>query len=280
MTFRLANPGWRWALFLLCFVVSILEIYTSARVWQADRAASAQNGVQWARATLIEPGYADYWYRLGLYNQLDLENGNPQQAISDFRKATAIDPRSATYWMDLGGAYEAAGEIPAAQGAFETALSVYPASSEVHWRFGNFLLRHGQTARANQEIHTALLIDPTITPLAISVVWRSSQDSGALLNTVLPDTDTALDEALAWFCEAREAAPALAVWRRIRDSGRPFEIKKINPLIDILLGQNLGDDARQVWAEALRASGRASQAETGASLVYNGGFETDSIEGG
>jgi hypothetical protein len=96
----------------------------------------------------------------------------------------------------------------------------------------------------------------------------------------LPPDIESNQQALDWFCEARELDAALAVWKRLANSGEAVPISISIRLVDSLLGANRGDDARQVWLEALSASGNKNEASTGGSLVFNGGFEFDSVNGG
>ena len=88
--------------------------------------------------------------------QWDLDNTDSTQTINYFLRAVAIDPRSATYWTELAGAYETANQVAAARQAYQKALDNYPASSEVHWRYGSFLIRQGEIGQGYAEIHLVL----------------------------------------------------------------------------------------------------------------------------
>ena len=161
------TAGGRWAIFAFSLIVFLAVGITSGRGWFADHSAGSSQPSEWQRAAQIEPGNGDYWYRLGLNRQWDLDNADPNQAISYFQRAVAIDPRSATYWTELADAYEAANQISAARESFQKALASYPSSSEVHWRYGSFLLRQGEVSLGYSEIHLALQSDPRLIPLAI-----------------------------------------------------------------------------------------------------------------
>jgi hypothetical protein len=280
MTTSPPNPGPRWAIFAFSLIVFLAVGITSGRVWFADHLAGSSQPAEWQRAAQIEPGNGDYWYRLGLNHQWDLDNADPNQTISYFQRAAAIDPRSATYWTDLADSYEAANQISVAREAFQKALASYPSSSEVHWRYGSFLLRQGDIPPGYSEIHLALRIDPKLIPLAISRVWPATQDAGALLSEVLPDTESAQSQALDWFCTQKFMEPALAVWKHMIAKGQPIPIKSAFLLVDDLIEAGRGDEARKAWRQALIASGNPAEAETGDSLVFNGGFEYDAVDGG
>jgi tetratricopeptide (TPR) repeat protein len=182
--------------------------------------------------------------------------------------------------MALAGAYESAGQVPQAREAFHTALQDYPSSAEAHWRFGSFLLRQGDTKQGYAEIHFALQNDIRLIPLAISRVWAATHDADALLNEVLPNSEEPQQAALEAFSDDSQIEPALAVWKHMIAAGEAIPIQAAFPLENILQGANRGDEAREVWRQALVASGHSEEADTGSSLIFNGGFEFDATDGG
>jgi tetratricopeptide (TPR) repeat protein len=280
MNSRNANPFWRWIVCFFSVVVFLVVAYAGCKSAYADHLESSTRPEDWGRATQIEPANGNYWYKLGLYRELDIDNGDLNKAIEYFSRAATIDPRSAAYLMSLGGAYESAGQPAKAMQAYQAAVEVYPLSSETHWRYGSFLLRRGDTQQAYSEMHRAVLGDRTLVPLVVSRVWLERHDVQPLVTTILPPDIESNQQALDWFCEARELDAALAVWKRLANSGEAVPISISIRLVDSLLGANRGDDARQVWQEALSASGNKNEASTGGSLVFNGGFEFDSVNGG
>ena len=280
MSFRIANPSWRWIIASLTVVVFLVVAYAGSKSTYADHLESSSRPEDWVRASQMEPDNGAYWYKLGLYREWDIDNGDLNKAIEYLSRATAIDPRSATYLMALGGAYETAGQFAKARQSYLAALEVYPLSAVAHWRYGSFLLRQGDAKQAYAEMQRAVLGDRTLVLLAVSRVWLETHDVQPLLTTVLPSDIESNQRALDWFCELREPDPALAVWKRMIGLHQTIPIMNTVPLINILLNANRGDDARQVWLEALAASGNGKEAETNGSLVFNGGFEFDSVNGG
>jgi len=274
------KPSLRWMIFAFTSIVFVVTCVASGYAWYADHMAESSDPGNWLRAAQIEPGNGDYWYKLGFNRQWDLNDSDAGQVINYLRRAVAIDPRSANYWMALAGAYESAGQPSQARDAFHIALQDYPASAEAHWRFGSFLLRQGETKQGYTEVHFALQIDPRLVPLAISRVWAATRDTEALLKDVLPNTVDAQQEALESFSTDNLIEPALAVWKHMVAAREAIPIPTVFPLEEILLAANRDDDARDVWREALVASGNPDEANTGGSLVFNGGFEFDATGGG
>ena len=275
----MANTVWRWVILAIAAVAAICLPFTGFRNWQADRAAAPNTIAGFARAAELEPGYAFYWYALGANRRLDLDSPNPKEAIADFQRALADDPRDTRARMDLGDAYEETGDVGGARRAYEVAIEEYPDSSDVHWRYGSFLLRQGDSQNAYAQIRLALTITPDLTPLVISRVWRATQDTDALLTKVLPGSSY-FGYALQWFCGDADADAAFATWKKIVATAPSLDVKAAFPLVSLLLESYRGDDARLVWRQALNLSGHGAEVGTGASLIFNGGFEFDSLNGG
>src|ERR1019366_7263708 len=274
------KPLQRWMIVAITFILFVTLSVATGYAWYADHLAGSSDPADWLRAAQLEPGNGEYWYKLGFNRQWDLNDADSSRTVTYLRRAVTIDPRSATYLMELAGAYETAGQLPQAREAFHAAVENYPASAEAHWRLGSFLLRQGETKQAYAEIHFALQTDPRLIPLAISRVWPATHDADGLLNDVLPNAADAQQMALEAFSEDHKIVPALAIWKHMVAAGEAIPIQASFPLVNILLEANRGDDAREVWRQALVASGNPEGAQTGSSLIFNGGFEYDATNGG
>jgi tetratricopeptide (TPR) repeat protein len=274
------KPLHRWMIFAFTSIVFLTICIASSYAWYADYLAESSDPANWLRAAQLEPGNGEYWYKLGFNRQWDLNDADAGNVMTYLHRAATIDPRSANYWMALAGAYESAGQIAQAREAFHTALQDYPASAEAHWRFGSFLLRQGETKEGYTEVHLALQTDARLIPLAISRVWPATHDAEALLNDVLPNSIDAQLTALASFSTDNLTDPALAVWKHMVTAKEAIPIQAAFPLEDILIQARRNNDAREVWRQALAANGHPDEANTGDSLIFNGGFEFDAAGGG
>ncbi len=228
----------------------------------------------------LEPGNAESWDRLCRFEQYDFANPDPSRAVKDCLKAIAENPHSARYWMDLATAYETAGDPMRAREAFQRARSVYPVSAEVAWSFGNFLLRQDQPAEGYAQIQQAVRTDPSLLPIAISRVWRSNHDVDRLLNDALPTDLDAYFQALDFFASTQQAEPALKVWERILALHKPFALPRSFLFVEELIGQDRAEDTRRVWREALGAAGMPYVEPADHSLMWNGNFGRDLVNGG
>ena len=187
--------------------------------------------------------------------------------------------------LDLAIGYESIGNIPAAREAFGRARAAYPASSIVAWVYGNFLLRQGDTDPGFAQINHALqadprLSDPKLVPLAVSRVWHLSQDANVLLNQVLPPDQDAYFQAIDFMVENKQPTAALLIWQRLLSLGKPIELRRSFPILWLLIESDFGADASRVWREALAAAGLPHDEPASQSLIWNGDFARDFLNGG
>jgi hypothetical protein len=280
MDFRIDRTTERAALLAVSTAVAALIIWQAAKIWRADSLIRSGRIDKMEQSVRLEPGNAEAWDRLGRQNEWDLANPNPAQAFSDFSRAVQTNPLSAHYWMDLASAYELSGDPARAKQAFEKAKSVYPASAEVAWYYGNFLLRQEDSPEGFTEIQRAVRTDPTFLPLAISRTWRSNHDVNLLLDRALPADVDAYFAALDYFTSNREGAAALIVWQRLISLGKPFALPRTFPFFDELVREDRSEDAARVWRQTLAVAGLPNSEPADHSLVSNGDFARDFLNGG
>ena len=141
MKISLERARARWSFFVGILLIAGSLVFVGGKVWLAAHWDASWDPDRLLRAANLEPTDADYWYRLGLYEKWNFEHRDLRRAVVYYQRATEVDPRSDTYWMDLADAYEAVGQMARSREAFERAQSAHPISSDVAWRYGNFLLR-------------------------------------------------------------------------------------------------------------------------------------------
>jgi tetratricopeptide (TPR) repeat protein len=276
----LDNANERRALMLVSVVVGAIISIQAARNFLADHELHSDRLDQMERGAALEPGNAAAWDRIGHRRQWDLANPDPVGALADYQRAVERNPLSAHYWTDLAGAYEDTGNLPLARDAFERAREVYPASAEVAWNYGNFLLRQGEYAEGFEQIQRAVSADSSLLPLAISRTWRSNRDVNLLLDKVIPANVDAYFQALDFFAANHQATPGLVVWQRLLALRKPFTLQRSFPFLEDLIHEDRAEDARRVWREALAAAGLPHEEPQGNSLVWNGDFGRDFTNGG
>src|ERR1700736_5978100 len=152
MVLRLSSAAARLTFVFVAFLLTTALAYSSIRNALAAYHTGLDTGAGLERAAQLEPSNPENWFLLGRYLQYNLEQPDLQRAIQAYHSSLALDPRAATTWLDLATAYEAQGDLAAAREAYLQAKRVYPASAEVAWRYGNFLLRQDEVSPAFAEI--------------------------------------------------------------------------------------------------------------------------------
>ena len=270
----------RRSLLSVCLVVAVLLIFQAIRIWVADYRVHSNRIDQMERGVALEPENASAWDRLGRAKETDFVNPDPAGAVADFQKAVARVPLSATYWTDLASAYESIGNLPLAREAFNRARAAYPASALVAWSYGNFLLRRDDNDSGFAQINHAVRADPSLAMPAVSQAWHKTQDANVLLNQVLPATQDAYFQAIDFMAASGQATAALAIWRRLLSIGKPVELRRSIPFIEFLIESDREEDTNRVWREALAAAGLPHNEPTNQSLIWNGDFARDFLNGG
>ena len=234
----------------------------------------------WLKAAKLEPGNAEYWAHVGLSQQWDLSLEGGRDAVLYLKKATQLNPQSSDLWLALADAYESLGDAALAEEAYQKAQADYPISSDVAWRYGNFLLYEQQSPRAYQQIRRALAVDPSLTEKAVAQCWGFKPDVEPILDQVLPPESEYYMRAIDFFLTQKSPDAALAVWNRQRELGLSVKLDGAVPLVDVLIQQNRVPEAQQTWNEVLQAVKWSSDREDDGTLVWNGGFEHKFANGG
>lgn len=279
MKISLETARARWSFLVGILLVAGGVIFLAGKVWLAARWGASLDPDRMLRAATLEPTNADYWDRLGFYEKWDFDRRDLRRVVLYEERATEADPRSDTYWMDLADAYEAIGQPTHAREAFERAQSAHPISSDVAWRYGNFLLRHDDFSDAFAELRRALVTDPNLTVEAVSECVKASDDLPRILTEVLPNQNRYYLMALKYFLTQHQTDAALTVWDQLRSQKPTAQMAELVPLINELIAQERIEDALKVWQQALEATGWPQDERGGSSLVFNGGFEHDLLNG-
>jgi tetratricopeptide (TPR) repeat protein len=280
MRIELRDPYARWTFLFLVTLFSLCFIYLTGKAWLAAAWGASANPLRWQQAARLEPGNALYPERLGLFDEWDLEHRDLSKAVSHLWQATQINPWSAQFHAELAGAYEVQGNIFGAQREYELALADNPLSADVAWHYGSFLLRQRKMTEGFVEIRRAVQNDPSLTTSAIAECFAVDQDVGTIVDEALPRNSRAYLTALNYFVSQDQTDAASSVWNRVLELGKSFPMKQAVPFVDELIRENRLSEAEKVWGQALVATNWPRDANTDGSLVFNGGFEQDFLNGG
>ena len=276
----LKHPLARTAFLTVVLVASSALILEAGRYWLAERWVSSGELGQIENATALQPANAEYWYRRAVLRKLEFTGPDLEETVRDLERATSLNPHSAIYWMELGRVYELQGLTEPAVAAFERARESSPASTKVAWAYGNYLLRQGKRAEAYSELRRALETNASLTTLAVSRAWHLNPEAQPILDHLLPRTLHHYDQTLRYLLAQRELDPALTVWHRFLNLDERPSIRHSLFLIEKLIQADRVADAHRVWQQARQVAGTGQDTNEDGSLITNGGFEQDTLNGG
>lgn len=278
MILRLPNSAARFAVLVFAFALATALAFFSVRnAWAVGKSElGTRAGLE--AAARLEPSNSDNWYLLGRYWQYSLDESDPARAIANFHRALSINPRSVDTWLDLGTIYETENNSAAARAAYLQARNAYPASAEVSWRYGNFLLRQGQLPAAFAEIRRAVYADPKRSAEAFSRCWRVDFSVASVLETVIPPDRDAYLAVIQELADTDQLPSTLIVWQRLVALHPRMSPADVIHFTDFLMQKGHFDDAHRVWQDAVRFSD-INTGDPPASVLWDGGFESN-VQGG
>jgi hypothetical protein len=97
---------------------------------------------------------------------------------------------------------------------------------------------------------------------------------------VLPATQDAYFQAIDFMAASGQPTAALAIWQRLLSLGKPVELRRSIPFIEFLIESDRAEDTSRVWREALAAAGLPHSEPANQSLIWNGDFARDFLNGG
>jgi tetratricopeptide (TPR) repeat protein len=280
MILRLSSDAQRAALVATSIVLALLLTFFPLRNALATHYAAEQTAESIERATRLEPANAENWYLLGRYWQYNLEEPDAARAIRAYLSALSFNPASADIWLDLATAYESEGNIADARDAFLHAKKAYPLSSEVSWRYANFLLRQGELDSAFVQMRLAVQGDHRLAAEAFSRSLRAGSDVDTAISRILPPDSEAYLDVIWDQTTDRHTANALKVWNQLAALHPHIALNDAFSLVGALMEESRIPEAKRVWDQAVLFAGLADLQSPLGSILWDGGFESGISGGG
>src|ERR1700720_132308 len=274
MILRLSDSRSRSLLVIGSLIVALGVSFFGVRSGIAGLAAegNSMGDLQWA--VRLEPRNPDYWYRLGHYQQFNLEQPDVVASVESYQKAVRLNPGYTEALLDLGTAYELDGNSAAAQDAYSRAKKTYPASADVAWRYGNFLLREGTLPEAFAELRLALEADPRRAGAAFSRVYRADPDIDSILNDLLPPLPSVYVEAIREAVDSQQLAVAQTLWMRLMKLDPHLQIWQFEKFVEALLAHRDYDAASRVWDQGTSTMNLPPLIQPRESVLWDPSFES------
>ena len=274
MILRLSDSLARALVVLVSVLVAAWLCFYSVRAAVARYGAEGTTQERLGLATKLEPGNPTYWYALASFHQYDLVQPDSQLAEQEYRRAIELDPRYADAWMGLGTAYELEGEIDKARDAFQQAKKSYPASAEVSWRYGNYLLRQGDQKDAYSELKRAIAAEPRRATAAFSRAYRSNPNIDQIIAELLPAEPTVYLSVIEEAVNARQFAVAQTVWAQLISLHPRLTFHDVDLLAFPLLQNTEYLEARRVWDEGVATMTMPNLYRPRLSAIWDPSFES------
>ncbi|HLK17982.1 MAG TPA: tetratricopeptide repeat protein, partial [Bryobacteraceae bacterium] len=259
---------------MVALVLAAAMCFFAGRMAWAQIRGDGEKGVELKAATRLEPRNSEYLYRLGHFQQFNLEDPDPVAAKESLKKAVALNPLFTDAWLDLGTTYELEGDTANAKEAYQQAVKSYPGSAEVAWRYGNFLLRNGDLPGSFEQLHHAIEIDPTRAAAAFSRVYRADPNMDEILGQLLPAQPNVYGDVIAEATAARQLGLAQLVWTRLLALDPRLEIRDFDPLVRALADNKEYAAARRVWEQGTERANLPPMFRPQGSAVWDPSFES------
>lgn len=261
-----------------CLALTVVYVGLVANQFVADHFSTKLDLASLQMAARLEPGNADYKYRLGHYFLQTQQE--PQSAAQFFKAATALNPYHASYWLELSRTYQRLADSDRQKNALQRAIAADPSTPEVAWEAANFYWTLGETDKALQEFRVVLKNDPYLPPAALERCWRIKPDIDALLRDVVPSNADVYSSFLDFLISRNEPAAAAKVWTQIVQLQHPVETRHIFDYVRYLIDRREVAQAHQAWRQAANLSDLSAYQSSPENLVVNGDFSLPVLNGG
>ena len=261
-----------------CLTLTVVYIGLVADQFLADYFSSKLDLASLQMAARLEPGNADYQYRLGDYFlQTQYE---PQSAAHFLKSSSALNPYHANYWLELSRTYQRLNDSDRQKDALQRAIDADPSTPEVAWEAANFYWALGETDKALREFGVVLANDPYLPPAALDRCWRIKPDVNALLRGVVPRNADVYASFLDFLISRNEPAAAAKVWTQMVQLQHPVETRHVFGYVRYLIDRQEVAQARQAWRQAAGLADLSAYQSSPENLVVNGDFSLPVLNGG
>jgi tetratricopeptide (TPR) repeat protein len=278
MRIPLQTPARKTAFLATSLLLGTLCIALAAAEFLAAHFSEKPDLTSLQRAVWLQPGNADYRYRVGRYFMLVV--GSPQQAIESFRAAVSLDPHQARYWFDLAAAYQLLENSDAQQDALEHAIIADPKTPDVAWEAANLYLVRGQTDKALAEFRVVLDSDLSLSYPALQLCLRIDPELTTILQSILPANPQIYFNLLDLLMKKNDPAATIRVWNQLVQLHQPLNRGRVFDYMRYLILNREVDQARLVWQQAGTLSRLSAYQPSSENLVVNGDFSLDILNGG
>ncbi len=243
--------------------------------FRKESPAAIQAAIKW------DGDNPQYYDALGTLTHFYGNTKDLDASVAFYENATRLSPYDAHFWSDLGAAYDWAGRINDAMGAFERAIRLFPTSPEINWRFANFAFRTHRIPEGLRALQIVLAGGVPAHRDVFLLATRATRDNGAILEQMLPLQASTFFDYLNFQTEMGNMVAAEQVWLRLLQLNLPFAPPQAFPYLDALIQHREVSRLAAAWSTLTERFPAQIRLRTNAlNLITNGEFKFDILNGG
>ena len=199
------------------------------------------------------------------------------QSESHAMRAVNLSPWNFQAHRLLATAQEFNGKQEEAENSLRSAVKLAPNHAELNWEFANLLVRRGKIGESIEPFRVAARSKAGLLFSAVETIWRSSSGKTEALKA-FAENDTELSMAVVnYLIEQGLITDAVSVFNSI-DAKLMARSPQSQEMISTLIRAGQFDLGRSTWLKLMAASNAAGN-DNRTALIWNGGFESDAVEG-
>lgn len=220
----------------------------------------------------ISPNDPEAHYAFAVTLEKSFEPGDAERALSEYERAAELSPNNYLMWLALARASSRSGNVEDAQRAFSRAFELAPNYTNVHWAYGNFLVRQNRVDEGFALIAKAGASNQAYSGPAAVLAMQIFDNDIDRVRTMLGGSEEA-DVALA---------PVLASLKRYDDSFNAWDrlpndlkVTRYRELSELLTGYMVGGGQFRYAARITAVLAQSEDSKPVIGAVSNGGFENE-----
>jgi len=221
---------------------------------------------------------ATYHYLLGRLYHYGSESPDMTKAIKYYEESIRLSPLQGGCWLDLSKAYRTAGMPAYAGKAIERAVKLLPKNPAVMWEAGVFYLVNDNIDRSVKSFKEFIILKPDRQEDVYDMLWKIPVNPQYVLKNLIPVSYPYYKRYFLYLISTDRIDESKDLWKMIKGSGA-VEDELYLRYTDFLLNRHVYDDAENIWKDFTGKKFQGKK-EDQPSLVWNGSFENDVMNGG
>lgn len=217
------------------------------------------------RSVEIDGRNGDAVYRLARLKHINM-TGSDAETEALYFSALSGNPLMAASWLGLSELYIDSGREADSEKSLRMAQDMMQSSPGLLWESSMLAFRLGDNDLALDNLRVVAEADPTKRKRVFDISWRVAKDPETILERAV--SDEVLPSYLDYLIQTDRQDATYPVWERLGKNGPGSETALA--YTDYLLAKGDTESARDVWI------GLYPEEDSGA-LVWNGGFEYDTV---